>query len=214
MGDGRIDDQGPKGHEDAQGGELHAVSKRAANQCRGDDREGHLEHHVDSLGDRLHGFRRAARTQGKRNVRTLGDVGTDTVQHEAREVADVCIAVREGDAVAGDRPDDRYDAADRERLHQRRQNVLLADHAGVEKCQAGNGHQQHESGAGQHPGGIAAVNLRFGRRRHRSEQCRQQNRCPPPQSKSLHSPVSLCLLFTALRNQLRRCGSAGRVQCP
>ena len=84
----------------------------------------------------------------------------EAVEEEAREVADIGVAVGEGDAVAGDHPDHRDQAADGEGLHQGRKDVLLAHHAAIEQREARDGHHQHERGAAQHPGGVAGVDLR------------------------------------------------------
>ncbi len=51
--DRAVDQQRPQHHEHAHGGKLHAVGEGAGDQRRGDDGEGHLEHHVDRLGDGL-----------------------------------------------------------------------------------------------------------------------------------------------------------------
>jgi len=42
-------------------------------------------------------------------------------------------------------------------LHQDRQHVLAADEAAVEECETREGHQQHQRGARQHPGGVAGA---------------------------------------------------------
>ena len=55
------------------------------------------------------------------------------------------------------RPTDRDERRDRETLHQDRKRVLDAHHAGVEKREAGERHQEHERGRNDHPGGVAAV---------------------------------------------------------
>ena len=67
--------------------------------------------------------------------------------------------VGEGEAVAVDRPQQGHHAGDGEALHQHRQHVLAAHHAGVEQRQAGNGHEQHQRGGRDHPGGVAGVEL-------------------------------------------------------
>src|SRR5690606_34981198 len=52
---------------------------------------------------------------------------------------------------------------DHHHLHQHRQHVLRSRQAAVEQGQAGDGHQDDEQRGGQHPRGVAAVELgRFG----------------------------------------------------
>ena len=65
MGDRAIDEDQPQAHEPHEGRELHAIRQRAGDQRRGDDREGHLEAHVDrfrngagQLADRVQPHRR------------------------------------------------------------------------------------------------------------------------------------------------------------
>ena len=219
--DRRVDQQRPQRHEDAQRRELHAVGEGTHDQRRRDDRERHLEHHVDGLRDRRRHRRDVldARLQHEGlGVVALGDVIGDAVQHEARQVADVGIARREGQAVAGDAPDDGDDAGDDEALHQRGEDVLLAHHAAVEQCQAWDGHQQHQRGAGKHPGGVAGVDLGragvVGQGRHRRQQQRQHGGESPGKvgvGSSLWFPLVLSLRVP--RHRPRRCGCARRVRC-
>ena len=78
-------------------------------------------------------------------------------------------------------------------MHERREHVLRAHQAAVEEGEAGDRHHQHERGAGEHPGGVAGVELRRrGRRglfRHRGRGTDQSGeatssgraqRCAPP----------------------------------
>ena len=80
-------------------------------------------------------------------------------QEDAAQAADDGAARREGEAVADDQPEHRDQAGDGEALHDRGEHVLLAHHAAVEQRQARNGHHQHERRRGQHPGGVAGVEL-------------------------------------------------------
>ena len=101
------------------------------------------------------GDRRVAAAQREGRAQSMpGD------QAQRGQVADIGVAVAERQAVADDDPDHRDDAGDGEALHHGGEHVLLADHAGVEQRQAGDGHHQHQRGGGQHPGGIAGVDLR------------------------------------------------------
>ena len=119
----------------------------------------HLEHHVDALGDGHH-HRRRSRAHGEADVGALVEMRPDAGKHELAQIADPLVAVREGQRIAGDHPGEGHQRADGERLHQRGDDVLLAHHAGVEQAKARNGHQQHQRGAGHHPGGVASVDRR------------------------------------------------------
>ena len=143
MCDRRVDEDRPQADEPQQGGEFHAVGEGAADQRRRDDREGHLEAHVDRFGDRL---------------RQIGDrIDPHAVQHETAHAADERVAIGKGEAVADDHPQDGDQTGHREALHHGRQHVHLADHAAIEQRQPGDGHHQNQCGRGQHPGGVAAV---------------------------------------------------------
>ncbi|MBN9517059.1 recombinase family protein [bacterium] len=91
------------------------------------------------------------RAQRERLVPPVGE----TVEEQPRQVAHPGVAVGEGQRIAGDHPHHRHRGAQDERLHHRRQHVLLADHAGVEQRQPRHGHQQDQHGAGQDPGHVA-----------------------------------------------------------
>ena len=69
------------------------------------------------------------------------------------------VSAGEGDAVADHHPQHGHEAGDREALHYGGQHVHLADHAAVEQRQPRDRHHQHERGRGQHPGGVAGVEL-------------------------------------------------------
>ena len=96
----------------------------------------------------------------------------DAVQEQFIETADIGVhtAFGEGERIADDHPEHRHEAGDGEALHDRGEHVLLAHHAAVEQAEARDGHHQHESGRGEHPGGVAGIRLtvgedrRFGRR--------------------------------------------------
>jgi hypothetical protein len=68
----------------------------------------------------------------------------------------------EYDAVAVEHPEHGDQAGNGEALHQHAEHVLGAHHAGVEQRQARNGHQQHQSGRDNHPGGITGVERGWG----------------------------------------------------
>ena len=68
---------------------------------------------------------------------TLFDPGE---QHLA-EPADERAALGERQAVADDQPQDRYEAGQRETLHQHAQYILAANQARIKQGQAGYGHE-------------------------------------------------------------------------
>ena len=150
MGDGAIDQQQPQRHEPHEGGELHAIGQRARDERGRDDREGHLEEHVDGFWNRRR--QRVHRVQ------------PHIAQQELVEAADelVCGGVRvrrQRDAVADHHPEHGDDAGGAEALRQRRQHVLLAHHAAIKERQARNGHHQNKRGRCEHPGGVAGIDF-------------------------------------------------------
>ena len=135
MGDGAIDQDQPQTHEPQEGAELHAISQGARNERRGNDREGHLEEHIDR-------FRNGTGQAGHR-------VQAHRFQEQVGEAADPGIHARvrigrEGDGVADDHPQDGDQAGCAKALRQRRQHILFAHHAAIEQSQARNGHHQHQ----------------------------------------------------------------------
>ena len=71
-----VDDQRPERHEDHPGRELHPVRDRAADQRDGDDRERHLEHHVDVVCRWRRRRARTARTGRRRTCRRRSSPST------------------------------------------------------------------------------------------------------------------------------------------
>ncbi|MCY1287001.1 hypothetical protein D9M70_359840 [compost metagenome] len=149
VGDRRIDQGEPDGHEDQHGGEFHALGEGTDDQRRGDDGEGHLE------GDE-HAFREG-RDQAVDTHAAEEDLGETA--HEGAEVDDALLHAGgvEGETVAVDHPQYADQACDGEALHHHRENVLGPNHAAVEQCQAGNGHEQHQRGGGEHPSRVTAI---------------------------------------------------------
>ena len=165
MRDRRIDDQRPKPHEHQHRGEFDSVTKCARDQRGRDDRESHLEHHIKRFWN---GHRRGRCRAGAKRERR---VHIHPAQQHAAEIADVSIAVGEGEAVADDDPQHGDQARRCKTLHDGRQHIVPPHHAAIEHREAGNGHQQHERRRGQHPGGIAAIDRgRIGRQRDGGQQ--------------------------------------------
>ena len=142
--DRRVDDDPPEPREPEHRRKPHPVGEGAADQRRGDDREGHLERHEDALGDRA----------GQR-------VDAHAAQEQALQAAEIGPLAAERQAVAERHPDQGREAAGGEDLHAHREHVLLAHHAAVEHREAGDGHHQDQRGRGQHPGGVAGIQHRL-----------------------------------------------------
>ena len=86
-------DEKPQGTEQEHGGELLPLRIGADDERRRDDREGHLEHEEDSLGDV-----------------TVQGVEADAAEKCLAETADPLVGtstVAEGEAIADDKPQDR-----------------------------------------------------------------------------------------------------------
>ncbi len=148
VADGRIDQQRPQGREQQQTGIFHPLGEGAGDQGRGDDGEGHLEGDEQIFGNA--GQQGVRRAQGH------------AVQEQHVQAAHIGLkrGVRvgaEGDAVAGDEPDQRDHGEDADRLGDGGDDVLAAHHAAVEQGQTRQGHQQDQSGRGAQPGRAGAV---------------------------------------------------------
>ena len=204
MGDRAIDEDQPQPHEPEEGAELHAVGQRAGDQGRGDDREGHLEEHVDR-------FRNRARQRGN-----AGEL--HRTQEQIAEAADPVVHALvgiggEGQAVADHHPQHGDQRGGAEALRQRRQHILLAHHAAIEQAQARNGHHQHQRRGGQHPGGVARVQRilrrvgRIGHARRQSQRAGGDQRRHARFLQLFESHLFVPLL-TARRCRFRRCGCA------
>src|SRR5271168_3122712 len=145
-----VDEDRPQSDEPEHRRELHAFGERARDQRRRNDREGHLERHVDGLGNRRRqriGIADAA----------IVYVAQYPLQEHAAETADERRPRRERSAVGDDGVDDRNEAGDRETGHHGVADVLLANHAAVEQPKTGYRHHQDDGHRGQHPRGVAAV---------------------------------------------------------
>src|SRR5574341_1033317 len=89
----------------------------------------------------------------------------DVNQLIAEAIAPPGVAVAEGDAVADREPGERHDAGDGEALHQHRERVFHAYQPRVEESEAGQRHEEHQHGGGQHPCSVGRIELRSEERR-------------------------------------------------
>ena len=150
VGDRGVDEDRPQAHEPQHRRELHAFRISAGDEGRRDDREGHLETHVDGLGDRRRERVRIADA-------AVVDVAEDALQERAAQSADERGAGGEGHRVGDDRVHHRHDTGNGEARHHGVADVLLAHHAAVEEPETRDRHHQHERHRGQHPCRVAAA---------------------------------------------------------
>ena len=150
----RIDEEqpGPADHQHRR--ELDALHIGAHDQRRGDDREGHLEHGENDLGD-------APRH------RVGGDSRKQGLADAAHDAADRRV---EREAVAHKDPQHAGQAGDGEALHDDGQHRLRPHQTGVEHRQPRQGHHQDQRGGDDDPGRIARVQRRSVLRRSRHGQ--------------------------------------------
>ena len=126
----------PEAHEPKQRRELHPVGEGAADQRRGDDREGRLKGHETLLGIVPLTCPRPCRGRNRRDKSGRGT----SFAGETR----LCAG----------QPSEPSRRQRRCPPHGHR-GSLLAHHAAVEHRGTGNGHHQDQRGRGQHPGGVA-----------------------------------------------------------
>ena len=198
-----------------EGREAHAVRDRAGDERDRDDRERHLVDHEQAFGDRRR--ERACRVEA------------DAAQQRAIEIAERRRIAREGERVAEKCPQNRDKAHRRNALRHGGEHVLLAHHAGVEQREARDRHHQHQRGRGDHPGGVAGVDLRCGGRglsanagvaSALSEASVARRSAVfmvgPPGSRMSFArralPAAASCRTTARPNRFRRCGCAARAR--
>ena len=172
VGDREIDEGEPQTAEPEHRGEPQPLRHPAEDEGEGDDREGELEHREDALRD--------GAAQG-----AALHAGEERLAEAAREPA----AVPECEAVAVCRPEDGGERGGAETLHHDGEDVPRSHQPPVEERHAGQGHEQHEGGRGQHPGGVAGVE-RIRPRRERRE--REAPRRPPRRRLSRPADHSPC----------------------
>ena len=85
-----------------------------------------------------------------------GDPGEEALAQPAPEGA---LRAAEGHGIAVEHVDDHYDRRDRRALHQDREHVLRPHQPAVEERQARQDHEENEQRGGQHPGGVARVDV-------------------------------------------------------
>ncbi len=139
-----VDERRPEHREEEERREPLPLGERAGDERGRDGREHHLEEHERLVRD----------GGGVPRVRRRAHA----TQAGPLEPADDAAAVGpEGKAVSEEHPLQRDDAENGERLHERRQHVLLPHHPAVEEGEAGHGHEEDERGADEYPGGVAFV---------------------------------------------------------
>ena len=140
MPDRYIAEGEPDNHENQHGAELHTLGKGSNDECRGDDRKGHLEGQEDRLG--------YGATEG---------VNRQILEEELGGVSHYCVAIGDGIAVAVDDPEQGHDAGHCKALTEDREDVLCPHQAAIEQCQTRKGHEEHQRRGDDHPGGVSAI---------------------------------------------------------
>ncbi|KJU85292.1 PilL protein [Candidatus Magnetobacterium bavaricum] len=144
MAQGRIHKRQPQRRKQQQGRELHPLGKRTRYQRRRYDRKHPLIHHEEQVWNRLCVIRRLL---------------SDRVQPKPRKRPNHPANVRpKGQTITPQHPYHTDHAQHYKAVHNSAKDVLFSDHPAVEKSQSG-GHQHHQCGTYQEPGGIAGVNL-------------------------------------------------------
>ena len=150
---GVVDEDSPEQDEDDESVELHAFGESAGDQGRCDDGEHALE------GDESH----------FRNRPVFQDSHADAGKTDFIKRTDETINIRtESHGIADEDPFYGNHGDDEEALHNRRQDVLVADHAAVEEAKA-RCHDEYQGCADEDPGRIACID----RPRIGSEGCRR-----------------------------------------
>ncbi len=154
-----VDQNAPQHGEQRPAAERRAVGDRTRHQGDRDDGEAGLE------GHERHGRQRARDRVGAHQAlqaEVLERVAEDA--EERRALVSGCAEleadrVAERHAVAEEHPQDADRAHADEAHHHHVENALGPDHATVEEGETG-GHQQHQSGGGENPGGVAGVDFK------------------------------------------------------
>ena len=131
--------------------EFHALGKRAHDQRAGNGSEAGLEGGKNDLRD-IDAFAECGRV-GESTRRVV----PNTFHEQAIKTAEKGVPLREGNAVAINKPQDRDEREGDHHLHQDGQHVLAAHQAAVKQGQAGDCHHDHQQGGNHHPGGIALI---------------------------------------------------------
>ncbi|MNY35176.1 hypothetical protein D3C86_1695630 [compost metagenome] len=87
-------------------------------------------------------------------------VGIESGKAQAREAAQQAIARREGQRIAGRKPQHADHAGHEQHAGQRVEHILAPHHAGIEQGHAGQCHQQHQSCADHQPAGVGGIQRR------------------------------------------------------
>ena len=160
--------------EQHEGREAHAVGDRAGDQRDRDDREGHLVDHEQAFrGSSWRPRCTVSMPMPRRNRRSRLPRTGPSPRRRASSRSAPTASTRAPTA--------------RKALRHGGEHVLLAHHAGIEQRQARDGHHQHQRGRGDHPGGVAGVDLRARRR----APARQARRVAMQPSAATHAQVRI-----------------------
>ena len=158
-----VHDRDPQTRKQQPRPELQPVSHRTRNQRHRDDREHQLKRHKHCRRNRAH--QRNIDNLGRLDPisrignHRLGSITTDkTLQTEKlrRVTKQPRNIVTERQRVPIQHPQHRHQTHRTDTHHDHVQHVLRADHAAIEKSQAGR-HQQHQRGTGQHPRSVTGI---------------------------------------------------------
>ena len=143
VADRHVDTQQPEHGERQHGAETHTLGKGTHNQRRGNNGEGHLEQAVQAFRQRA--FQRVLADAGKESVVQTANPGI----HAA--------AIGKRQRVTADQPHQRYRTGNGKTLHQDGQHVFATHQTAIEQAQTRNGHEQHQGGGSQNPGGVTGI---------------------------------------------------------
>ena len=197
VGEREVDEQQPAGDKGHERGVLHALGNGADDERRGDDGKGQLEHGEHRVGH-------AGQLARKGDVAAFRPV--QPLEEDRAEITDELALAGKAQAVAKGPPHDGGQAGDAETLGEHGEHVFAAHEPAVKQGQAGQGHEQHQGGAGHHPGGVATVDGRGLVGQGRSGRGGKQNEGGEHGQVALFHGVFLPV--TARRCRSRRCGCA------
>ncbi len=143
MRERRVDDDGPDRDERDERAEAHPISGRSADQGGGEDGEHQLKGHE--------GQRRNGQVHPRHSDLSVGQTGHIKPADQAAEGV-----VVESERVTHQYPGHRDNSDRHKALHDHAERMLRPDQTRVEEREA-RGHQQHQRGAHDDPGGVSGV---------------------------------------------------------